>query len=115
MKWTLLVLLAGGCVAQTRDAEFNRLADRYFDALVFPYDPVQATAAGFHQYDPQLPSATRTEIQAQIDALRKFETEVAGFEARGLSASIAADREMVLSQIRGQLLSLETIRPWEKN
>ncbi len=28
---------------------------------------------------------------------------------------MAADRELVLAQIRAQLLSLQTIRPWEKN
>ena len=33
----------------------------------------------------------------------------------GLSAGVAADRELVLAQIRGQLLTLEVIRPWEKN
>ena len=33
----------------------------------------------------------------------------------GLSPGAAADRELVLAQIRGQLLTLEVIRPWEKN
>ncbi len=37
------------------------------------------------------------------------------FDVRGLSAFAAADRELLLSQIRGQLLELESIRPWEKN
>jgi hypothetical protein len=47
--------------------------------------------------------------------LKKFETEVDQFGAQGLSPSILADRELVLSSIRAQLLTLETIRPWEKN
>ena len=37
------------------------------------------------------------------------------FDPRGLSPGVAADRELVLAQIRGQLLALETIRAWEKN
>jgi uncharacterized protein (DUF885 family) len=40
---------------------------------------------------------------------------VRNFDARGLTPGIAADRELVLAQIRGQLLTLEAIRPWEKN
>ena len=110
-----ILALACSCSAQNRDAEFNKLADRYFDELVFRYDPVQATQAGFHQYDTQLPAGSRAEIQAQVAALKKFETEVQSFDARGLSPAIAADRELVLAQIRGGLLSLESIRAWEKN
>src|SRR5512133_2966838 len=107
--------LAAACLAQTRDADFAKLADRYFDQVMFRYDPVQATQAGFHQYDALLPAGTRAEVEEELAALRKFETEVAKFDARGLSASAAADRELVLSQIRGQILSLDTIRMWEKN
>ena len=111
----LILALAFSSMAQNRDAEFTKLADRYFDEAVFPFDPVQGTYAGFHQYDAKLPSGSRAEIQAEIAALKKFEAEVRSFDARGLSAPIGADRELVLSQIRGTLLSLESIRPWEKN
>jgi uncharacterized protein (DUF885 family) len=110
-----ILALACSCFAQTRDAAFDKLAGRYFDEVVFQYDPVQGTAAGFHQYDTQLPAGTRAEIQAQVAALKKFESLVRGFDPRGLSPSIAADRELVLADIRGTLLSLETIRQWEKN
>ncbi len=118
MRISGIVLLLGSaaaCVAQSRDAMFDGLADRYFDQVVFHYDPASGTQAGFHQYDSLLPSGSRSEIQAEIAALHDFETEVAKFDPHGLSAFVAADREVLLSQIRGQLLELETIRPWEKN
>ncbi len=101
--------------AQNRDAEFNRLADRFFDDAVLRFDPVQGTAWGFHQYDGRLSSASRSEVQAQIDALHKFEAEVQHFDPRGLSTFSAADRELVIAQIRGALVNLETVRGWEKN
>jgi uncharacterized protein (DUF885 family) len=101
--------------AQSRDSEFARLADRYFDQVVFQYDPVQATEAGFHQYDNRLPSGSRAEVQAEIAALHTLEGEVSKFDPRGLSPFVAADRELVLAQIRGQLVDLESIRSWEKN
>ena len=108
------VAVAAG-FAQNRDAEFNRLADQFFDQAVLRFEPEAGTAWGFHQYDNQLSSASRAEIQAQIDALRRFEREVQNFDPRGLSPFIANDRELVLSQIRGTLLNLETVRPWERN
>jgi len=111
----LLLGSAAACLAQSRDAMFDKLADRYFNEVVFRYSPEAGTQAGFHQYDPLLGSGSRSEIQAEIGALRGFEAEVAAFDPRGLSAFVAADRELLLSQIRGQLLELETIRPWEKN
>ncbi len=111
----LFFVLAAVCLGQNRDAEFGKLADRYYNELVFHFDPVQGTSAGFHQYDPLLPSGSRAEIESQIAALKKWQAEVARFDPRGLSAWTAADRELVASAIDGQLLSLESIRGWEKN
>src|SRR5262245_3190597 len=114
MRAVLVLLLAVSCFAQKRDAEFGSLADRYFDECLFHFDPVYGTQSGFHQYDPLLPAASRAEIDQQIETLKKFEAGVAGFSAQGLSPSVASDRDLLLSSIRGQLLTLETIRPWEK-
>jgi uncharacterized protein (DUF885 family) len=107
--------LAATCFAQLRDAEFSKLADRFFDECYFKFDPVSGTQAGFHQYDPLLPSMSRAEIEAQIAALKEFEGEFNAFGSQGLSPSVASDRELVVAQIRGELLTLEQIRPWEKN
>ncbi len=117
MKRSALVFfiaVAAG-LAQNRDAEFNRLADQFLDQAVLRFEPESGTAWGFHQYDNQLSSASRNEIQAQIGALHRFESEVQRFDPQGLSPFIANDRELVLSQIRGTLLNLETVRAWEKN
>ncbi len=110
-------ILASGmlAVAQNRDAEFNKLADRLFDEVVFKYDPASGTQAGFHQYDALLPSMSHAEIAAATADWRKFEGLVQNFDPRGLSPAIAADRDLALAQIRSQLLSLESIRIWEKN
>jgi len=114
---TLLIFLlfAAPLFSQTRDEAFSKLADRYFDDAVFRFDPASATSDGFHQYDPQLPSGSRAEVQQQIAVLHRYEDEVERFDAKGLSPFSAANRELVLSQIRGTLLELEAIRPWQKN
>ena len=110
----LLLALSAACFAQARDGEFNKLADRIFDELIFRYDPAAGTQAGFHQYDALLPTGSRAEVEEQVAVTRKFEAEVRNFDSRGLSPSAAADRDLVLAQLRSQLLTLENIRMWEK-
>jgi len=112
---SLFFALAAACFAQARDAEFHKLAGRIFDELIFRYDPASGTQAGFHQYDALLPSGSHAEVDEEIAAGKKFEAEVEAFGERGLSPSAAADRELLLAQLRGQLLGLENIRMWEKN
>jgi uncharacterized protein (DUF885 family) len=110
----ILAAMAMICSAQNRDAEFAKLADRYFEEVAFRYDPAQATQAGFHQHDRELPTYSRAELQAGATALKQFEREVGGFDPKGLSAGTAADREMLLGQIRGQLLTPESIHVMEE-
>ncbi len=111
----MTLALAGASFAQNRDAAFDELAGRYFDEAVFRFDPAGGTQAGFHQYDARLPAMSRAEIQAQISTLKRFEGEFQNFDARGLSPTATADRELALGQIRGHLLGLESIRAWEKD
>ncbi len=115
--WKLLtaMFLATLCFGQARNAEFASLADRYFDEAVYRFDPVSGTAAGFHQYDALLPDGSKAEIDAQIAILKKYLVEVKAFDPRGLTSTVAADRDLVIAQIQGTLLELETIRPWERN
>lgn len=111
----LIFAWAGTIAAQNGDAQFIRLADRFFNQVLFRYDPAQATAQGFHQYDGQLPSRSRAEIQGQVAALKEWEAGVHNFDTRGLSAFMAADRELLLSEIQSLRFNLETLRFWEKN
>lgn len=113
--FALLSMSIAPLTAQTRDASFAQLADSYFNQVLFRYDPAQGTAAGFHEWDTKLPSFSQAEIQSYISDLKRFEKSVEAFSPAGLSLSAAADRELVLSQIQGQLLTFEDIRSWEKN
>jgi hypothetical protein len=49
---------------------FNYLADQYFTDVYFHFSPTNGTAAGLHQYDPQLEdySAAATAAQQVEDA-----------------------------------------------
>jgi uncharacterized protein (DUF885 family) len=103
--------------ADSLDAKkaFVAISDEYFDTAYFPYQPTSGTLAGYHQYDTKLEDYSRKTIDAQIAALHSFEKRVVAITSDGLDQSTRADRELVLANIRSTLLTLETIRPWEKN
>ena len=44
-----------------------------------------------------------------------YEKKIEAIDPSALDATVAADREILLNNIRSQLLTLEVIRPWEKN
>jgi uncharacterized protein (DUF885 family) len=101
--------------AQDAKATFLAASDEYFDKLYFPSQPTLGTLTGYHQYDAQLEDFSRKNINENISALHRFEQRIAAIPAASLDQTTRADRELVLSSIRATLLTLEVVRPWEKN
>jgi uncharacterized protein (DUF885 family) len=97
--------------------QFAKVSDEYFDQVYFPYAPTMGTLAGYHQYDGQLENLSRKNIDAEIAALKSFEKRVNAIEPDNSVANFEqrSDRAIVLANIHSQLLTLETIKPWEKN
>jgi len=116
MRLLLFFMAAGFLSASPKatQADFDKLIDQYFDDF-FHYNPTQGTAAGFHQYDPQLEDYSLAAIAAEIRSLKAFLTKFEQFSTAGFMADAAADRDLLIRNIESQLLSLETIRMWEKN
>jgi uncharacterized protein (DUF885 family) len=117
---TTTLLIASTAPAQHISADggvqtFNFVADQFFSDVYFKYAPTAATSAGLHQYDTQLEDYSAASIQRQVTALHAYEKKVEGIDPSALDASVAGDREILLNNIRSQLLTLEVIRPWEKN
>src|SRR5580658_8144912 len=126
MKNILATFAIGACMSTTIAAhaasdaamrQFAKVSDEYFDQVYLPYAPSQGTQIGYHQYDTQLEDFSRKSIDAQIAALKVFEKRVEAIpgDPASLDLTTRGDREMVLGNIRSTLLTLETIRPWEKN
>ena len=97
--------------------QFARASDEYFDQVYFRYAPSAGTNAGFHQYDTQLEDFSRKAIDAEISALKTFEQRIEAIQPDPSPTDFVprSDREIVLSNIRSQLLTLETIRRREKD
>jgi uncharacterized protein (DUF885 family) len=124
-KPTLLALLLALMLTPTTPAQrpsadgatqtFSTLSAQFFSDVYFKFSPTSGTQAGLHQYDPQLEDYSAAATAAQIAALHAFEKKIAAIDPTALDAPVAADRDILLNNIRSLLLTLEVIRPQEKN
>lgn len=94
---------------------FQKISDEYFDQLYFPHQPTTGTLTGYHQYDTQLEDFSPKSIEAWTAGLTAFERRIEAVPASALDQTTRGDRDIVLGNIRSQLLTLQTIKPWEKN
>jgi len=126
MKRLFALVAIGACMSAATSAgaatenwklKFAQLSDEYFDQVYFPYAPTVGTQVGYHQYDTKLENYSRRSVDDEIVALKNFERRIEAIQPSTDAADFVprSDREIVLGNIRSQLLTLETIRPWEKN
>jgi uncharacterized protein (DUF885 family) len=117
--WLCLGLLSTGAsspaVAAPGDTAFMAMADDYLDSFFFPTNPTQATTAGIHRYDDRLEDFSRAAIDRQVKALRVYLRHFEAVDDSTLSERAQGDRELLLSSMRSSLLTLQTIRPWQKD
>jgi uncharacterized protein (DUF885 family) len=97
-----------------QDQAFATLAEQYFDQFYFKFNPSLGTSVGFHQYDNLLEDYSSASIHAQIAVLKSFRARVASVNRAQLSPATAIDHDLLLDDINSRLLTLETIRPWER-
>jgi uncharacterized protein (DUF885 family) len=95
--------------------KWSTLVDEYFDQVYFKFAPTAGTSDGLHQYDALLEDYSRAAVDREIAALHDYEKRFLAFDPQALNETEAADRQILISFIRGNLLELETICPWEKN
>lgn len=96
------------------DAALEELASQYMDDF-FARFPSAATRAGIHRHDAEMEDFSTASRKAHTAALRAFEEKLLRLDGAAMSPSAAADRDMMVSQIRAWLLEYETLRSWEKN
>ena len=94
---------------------FNYLAEQFFSDVYFKFAPTAGTSAGLHQYDSQLEDYSAAGVAREMAAMHEIEKKVEAIDPSALDAPVVGDREILLGNIRSELLSLEVIRGWEKN
>src|ERR1039457_2466738 len=102
--------------SETWKQQIEKVSDEYLDQVYLRYQPTQGTLAGYHQYDAKLEDFSQKSVDAEVAELKKFEKRILAIHPDTNADFVPrSDREIVLSNIRSTLLTLETIRPWEKN
>ena len=122
-KWIAIGMIGiacSGCSHQAAPdvsaaANLRQLADDYFAQVYFRYAPSNGTSQGFHQFDAQLEDYSRAHIDRETADLQKFEAQFAAVPSDQLDLTSQGDLELLLANIHSQLLSLNTIRLWEKD
>src|SRR4051812_18070787 len=89
------------------DAAFGKVADEFIDAFLLPQSPTFATQLGVHTFDDRLEDYSRANLDRQLADLKKYATRVSAIDPKGLSVPVAGDRDILLGNIRSQILSLE--------
>ena len=111
---TALSLPALSAHAADKEADFHALVDRFFTAAL-PYQPTQATLLGIHDYDAKLEDWSQGTRDTEVRGLHYFMSKFDAFPQDGLDASTQGDLQIMRNYLRSQLLTLETIKPWQKN
>jgi uncharacterized protein (DUF885 family) len=96
-------------------AKLRQLADEYFDQVYFRYSPSDGTLQGLHQYDAQLEDYSQAGVERETADLKRFESKFAAVPAAQLDLTSQGDLQLLLGNIHSTLLTLNTIRLWEKN
>ena len=120
MKNIIILMLSLICApvyaVDTTDAvNLNALSNQYFDSFYMPNHPTDATSLGLHQYDDKMEGYSKADIKSQIKELRAYETKFSLIDRQNLDVEEQGDLDLVVNNIKSQLLKLQTIKPFEKN
>lgn len=96
------------------DDQFAKFVDDYYVEL-FMWDPLQATAAGLHDYDAKLPDYSAKSFARRARVLKQLQRRLTAIREGQLLLANAADAEVLESAIRAELLANESIRDWRRN
>lgn len=96
------------------DQAFEKFVDDYFDGF-FRFNPANATSAGIHKYDSELPAYSKADFQNETARNQMALSELARIPSDGLSANNQLDATVLRSLINGRLLELADIRRWAKD
>jgi hypothetical protein len=93
---------------------WDQLAEDYINQYL-AFSPTASTQIGIHIHDAELDDYGPASIAKQVAWLQQFEKRVRAFDAKSLNAADAADREILVNNIRANLLELQVVRTFAKN
>lgn len=95
-------------------ADFPKLVDEYLMDL-YSRHPSLAAATGLHAWDGLLEDFSGEAINAEISAIKKFQSRLEKIPAFELGLSEVFDYQIINSNMKSRLLELEQIKSFERN
>lgn len=118
MRATFLMLLVligvHPASAQTPSQQFATFVDDYYAAL-FRWDPTQATYAGIHDVDDQLPNLSAPNVTGRINLLIKQLETVQTLAVAKLTPAERMDANILMAAILAELHELRVVQDWKRN
>src|SRR5262249_15828902 len=123
MRTTLAALLFAACAssptppvqtAAPPSGDFARFVDDYFAAR-FAILPSFATRVGIHEHDGELEDLSHARIERRLASLKASAARLDALDRRRRAFEDTVDADGLKNAIAGEILTLETIRPWENN
>jgi len=105
-------VLAGASPAKAQS--FQSVVEAFYNDE-FRAHPIAATDIGVHDYDAEVDDLSRGGQAKNIERLHKALDALTAIDPAPLLAGDRDDREMLINDIKGKLLDLETIRYWQKD
>jgi uncharacterized protein (DUF885 family) len=100
--------------AGSQDASVAQIADEYLRGY-YAFNPSEATAAGLHEYDPQLEQRSAASVASEVRRLRSTLATLAKIREGALTSEARYDFLWMQSHARAQLLELEDVRMWQRD
>lgn len=107
-------LVAAALPEKSDNRSFDKMVDAYFDDC-FKAAPDWATSLGIHDYDALMPDYSTAGFNNRSANLKSHLAKFESLEKQGLSPQQRIDLELILSNIRAQLLEVDSIQTWRHN
>jgi uncharacterized protein (DUF885 family) len=115
LSLALISLVVSATFARPIPADsWSQLGDDFINQYL-AFSPTTSTQIGIHTHDAELDDYSASSLAKQVAWLQQFEKRVLAFDPKSLSATDAADREILLNNIRANLLELQVVRTFAKN
>jgi uncharacterized protein (DUF885 family) len=111
---SLLAFLPAAPAPAATPREFDAFVDQFIEGW-YAFRPVDATRDGIHRHDALFAGYDRPGIDAEVARLTAAAKTLEAMKPAGLDSARVVDRDILLSRIQGEILSLSRIRRWEKD
>ncbi len=109
-----VILTSSPLQAQSENAAFEKLAQRYLDELPM-FSPVNATQVGDHSADDKLDEVDAAARERNLASYEKYRIALGAIDREQLSRANQVDAELLENDLDANIWSIQTLQEWAWN